>query len=309
MPLYEEYDRYYAETQRGQGIVLRDADETIQSKLPVEGGELAVTQSRLYLATGERREDTPNIRLERSSPRTYPDEGYLEIAPRMGALLSKGQTGSEFLGIVNDLRDRALERLDSRRRDSSDGMRRLYDAILAKAAAHGEAGDRRKMKDTLQSLRAAVPDRPEAAERLGEAYLAEGNARAAIVWLAAAGSFDERFDRALGRVERPRLPSRELPPPEWWIDRRLSPLLDLPEGPSDEQRARIRAASRRIAEHREAAGKAGPLVWGPFAVAVLLWIALLYMAPWVTLGVTAAAAVAVGTFTAWKSRARRRFKS
>jgi len=192
MPLYEEYDRYYAETQRGQGIVLRDADETIQSKLPVEGGELAVTQSRLYLATGERREDTPNIRLERSSPRTYPDEGYLEIAPRMGALLSKGQTGSEFLGIVNDLRDRALERLDSRRRDSSDGMRRLYDAILAKAAAHGEAGDRRKMKDTLQSLRAAVPDRPEAAERLGEAYLAEGNARAAIVWLAAAGSFEPR---------------------------------------------------------------------------------------------------------------------
>ena len=308
MPLYEEFDRYYAETQRGQKLVLHDPDETIQSKFPVADGEVILTQTRLYLATGSAERPIPNVRLERSRPQAFPEHGYLELAPRMGALLAKHQTGTQFLQMVDLYRRRALERVEASTLRARQGMRRRYDAILEKAAAHGATGEGRKMKDTLRSLAAAVPERREAAERLGGAYLEEGNARAAVIWLAAARAFDARFDRALGKVERPRLPTREHPPPELWIDRHLTPLLDLrgPEGPDDAQRVRIREARRRIADHRARSGRAGPLAWISFLLAVALWIVLLYRAPWLTLGVTTAAALAVGALAHRRARGRPR---
>ena len=66
MPVGKEFDRYYDEAQQGQKLALMDTDETIQSKLPVENGEVILTQTRLYLATGEREGPLPNVRLERS---------------------------------------------------------------------------------------------------------------------------------------------------------------------------------------------------------------------------------------------------
>lgn len=306
MPLYEEFDRYYAGSQRGQKLALRDRSETIQSKLPVPRGEVILTQTRLYLATGDG-PHVPNVRLTRSRPRAYPEERYLEIASRMGAELAPGQTAAQFLQIVEHWRNLALERAGRASSASRDGVRRRREAVLERARSWGAAGERRKMKETLRNLHAADPGRREAAARLGEAYLEEGNHRAAAIWLGRARAFDSRLDRALARVESPRLPSREWPPPEWWIDRHLTPLLELPEGegPGDEQRRRIRAARERIAAFRAASGRATPAAWGMFVVAVAGWVVLLFLSPWPTLGVTAAAAVALGTVQTLRSRGRR----
>lgn len=307
MPLYREFDEYYARTQRGQALVLRDPGESIQSKLPVAEGEIILTQTRLYLATGVGGDSVPSVRLERSDPRTFPDEEWLEIAPRMGARLTPGQTGREFLEGVETYRRAAIERREAARRPSAAGLGRRYDAILSAADAHGREGRRSAMKGTLRSLHAAVPERREAARRLGEAYLEDGNFRAAAVWLAAAGTFDARFDRALERIERLRLPSRETPPPERWLDRHLTPLLHLPdeEGPDPGQRLRIRAVRERIDRFRAARGKASPWAWGLFSAAAFCWILLLFLAPWLTLGATAAAAVSLGLFVSWRRRGRR----
>ena len=307
MPLYEEFDRYYAETQRGQKIKLHDPGETIQSKLPVADGELVLTQTRLYLAVGERGAEVPNVRLERSRPRVLPEDEYLEFAPRMGAFLSPGQNGAQFLQMVEHWRNLALDRVRTAAHASRDGIRRRYDAVLGRAAAQRRDGGRRQMKQTLRGLHAAAPDRPDAAARLGDAYLEEGNLRTAAIWLARARVFDTRFDRALAGVERPALPSREWPPPEWWIDRHLTPLLELPsdDGPDDEQRQRIRAARRRIREFREASGRAPVAGVAAFIAALLGWGVLLVLAPWPTLGATAAAAILIGTISMLRARGRR----
>jgi hypothetical protein len=308
MPVGKELDRHHAGAQHDRKRALMDPDETIQSKLPVENGEVILTQTRLYLATGEREGPLPNVRLERSRPQVVEEDEWLEIAPRMGAFLLKGQNGREFLGMVDELRRRSLERLEARARPSREGIRRRYDSIVAKARAHGDAGDRRKMKDTLRTLHAAAPERHDAAEQLGTAYLDEGNARAAAVWLARAGTFDERFDRALARVERPRLPSREQPPPEVWLDRHLIPLAKEKEGPgpTEEQRRRILAARQRVVDHRAASGRAGPLAVLVFVLVVVLWFTLMLLKPWPTLGVTAAAAMAVGLMALWRDRGRKK---
>ena len=305
MPIGEEMDRYYAETQRGQGLALRDPGETIQSKLPVADGELILTQTRLYLVTGEPHL-APSVRLERAHPELHKAEGWLEIAPRMGVRLLSGQTGREFLKMIDRFRRQALERLGSRTRASAGGVRRRYDAILEAATSHGAAGQRSRMRNSLRGLHASVPERTEAAERLGTDYLEEGNGRAAVMWLAAARVFDRRFDGALALVERPRLPSREYPPPEWWIDRHLVPLLDLDEGPTPEQRDRIRTARRRILDHRASTGRAGPLAVVLFILVLIGWVGLLVTVPWVTLGVTTLLALAVGSMALWRERGRKR---
>ena len=307
MPIHEESDRHPDDTQRGRKLVLNDPDETIQSKLPVADGEVILTQTRLYLATGGRTGVVPNIRLERADPRAVPEEEFLELAPRMGAQLGRGQTGAQFLKMVEEYRSVRLDEKKAAQRSSSKGIRRRYDNLLTRAQAQGESGDRPKMKHTLRVLYDAHPERTEAARRLGATYLEEGNARAAVVWLARGRAFDARFDQALAQVEQPRLPSREFPPPEEWIDRNLMPLLDLPEdgGPDDEQRARIRAARERITRYREATGRATPMGWISFLLAVMVWILLLALQPWVTLGVTAVAAIGVGLFAARKRPDRR----
>jgi len=307
MPLYQEYDDYYAENQRGQALELHDPTESIQSKLPVADGEVILTQTRLYLATGIGGARVPNVRLERSEPRAIPEEEWLEIAPRLGARLSPGQNPTQFLQIVAQFRRLAVDRLDAARRSSAAGLERRYEALLTRAAEQQRAGRPRRMKDILRSLHAAVPGRPEAALRLGEAYLDEGHPRAAVRWLAAARTFDVRFDRALSGVERPRLPSRELPPPEWWLDRFLTPLLDLPEGsgPDGGQRERIRQARQRITAFRAARGRATPAAWLGFSVTIFLWLVLVSVFPWTTLAVTTATAIGLGILAAWRARGRR----
>ena len=296
MPLYQEYDDYYAENQRGQALALHDPTESIQSKLPVADGEVVLTQTRLYLATGIGGAHAPNVRLERSEPRAIPEEEWLEIAPRMGARLAPRQNPTQFLQMVAQFRQIAVDRLEGARRAGAAGLERRYEALLARAAAEQEAGRARVMKDILRSLHAAVPGRPEAALRLAEAYLEERSPRAAIRWLAAARTFDGRFDRALAGVEHPRLPSREVPPPEWWLDRNLAPLLDLPHGsgPDAGQRERIRRARQRIADFRAARGRAAPASWLAFSVAIVLWLFCVTIFPWTTLAVTTAAAVVLG---------------
>jgi hypothetical protein len=178
------------------------------------------------------------------------------------------------------------------------------------ARGHGEGGAPRKMKDTLRTLHAAAPERSEAAERLGEAYLAEGNARAAMIWLARAGLFDQRFDDALAHVLNPRLPSREQPPPEWWLDRHLVPLLELDDasGPNPEQRRRIRTARQRITDHRVARGRASAPAQAVFVLAILVWATLLLLQPWWTVGLTAAAALAVGLISMHIARGQKKLK-
>jgi hypothetical protein len=164
------------------------------------------------------------------------------------------------------------------------------------------------MKDTLRTLHAAAPDRPEAAERLGAAYLDEGNARAALIWLVRAGIFDGRFEQALSQVTEPRLPSREQPPPEWWLEHHLIPLLEMQDGtgPSGAQRRRIRAARQRIADHRAAHGRAGAPAQAVFVLTLAVWFTLFLLAPWWTLGVTAAAALAVGLISTRQRKGRKK---
>lgn len=297
-------DDRHEETQRGQGLTLRDEGEAIQAQFPVTGGEIVLTQTRLYISMDGGGEHAPNVRLERSKPRVFLKEEWLEIAPRMGGCLLRGQTGHEFLQRVEQLRQKSLEQHEGRTRPSRDGIRRRYDTILEAARRHGDAGERRKMKHTLRTLHAAEPERPEAAEALGAAYLEEGNARAAIVWLIRAGAFDQRFDDALSRVERPRLPSREQPPPEWWIDRHLTPLLGRLEeqGPGKEQRKRIEAARERIAEHRQARGRAHPAALVLFVGALLLWFVMVLIYPWKFLTATAAATLLLGLLARRRDR-------
>lgn len=307
MPLYREYDDYYAENQRGQALELHDPTESIQSKLPVADGEVVLTQTRLYLATGIGGSRAPSVRLERSEPRAIPEEEWLEIAPRMGARLAPRQNPTQFLQMVAQFRRLAVDRVEAERRAGAAGLDRRYEALLERATQAQGAGRPRVMKDILRSLAAAVPERREAARRLAEVYLDERNPRAAIRWLASAGTFDERFDRALGGVERPRLPSRELPPPEWWLDRHLAPLLDLPEasGPDRKQRERIRLARQRIVAFRAARGRATPAAWLVFSVTIFAWLFLVSVAPWTTLAVTTATAIALGVLAAWRQRGRR----
>jgi hypothetical protein len=305
MPLYEKFDRYHAEAQHGQKITLHDPDETIQSKLPVDDGELILTQTRLYLCRTGRKGKVPNVRLERARPKVHPEDEYLEIAPRMGVFLTPGQTGAPFLGMVEEMRRLALERAEQAAMETRDGILRRYDALLVNASREGL--DRPKRKATLRNLHQADPARPEAATRLGELYLEEGNFRAATLWLIRAGVFDDRFDRALERVRRPRLPSREEPPPEWWIDRHLTPLLQQPagEGPNAIQRQRIRAARGRIGEFREASGRISVMTGLMFSATLAGWIFLLILRPWLTLGITAGAAMAIGLTTLLRARGRR----
>jgi hypothetical protein len=307
MPLYREYDDYYAENQRGQALALHDPTESIQSKLPVEDGEVVLTQTRLYLATGIGGPQAPNIRLERSEPRAILEEEWLEIAPRMGARLAPGQNPTQFLQTVAQFRRLALDRHDAARRAGAAGLERRYAALLARAMAAGQAGRPRAMKDILRSLHAAVPGRQEAALWLGELYLGERNPRAAVRWLSAARAFDARFDQALAGVERPRLPSRELPPPEWWLERNLAPLLDLPDGsgPDAAQRERIRRARQRITAFRAARGRATPAAWLAFGVTIVLWLFIVSIFPWTTLVVTTATAILLGMLAAWRARGRR----
>lgn len=290
--------------------VFLDPGEQLQSSYPVEDGRILVTQTRLYIAMEGREGALPNVRLERSQPRVYAKEEWLEIAPRMGACLKRGQDGQQFLQMVEPLRQQALAGLKSRGSASREGIRRRYRELLEVARGHGEGGAPRKMKDTLRTLHAAAPERSEAAERLGEAYLAEGNARAAMIWLARAGIFDQRFDDALAHVLNPRLPSREQPPPEWWLDRHLVPLLELDDasGPSQEQRRRIRTARQRITDHRVARGRASVPAQVVFVLAIIVWATLLLLQPWWTLGLTAAAALAVGLISTRTARGKRKQK-
>jgi len=305
MPLNQQFDRYYARAQRRQIIALHDPEETILSKLPVDGGELILTRTRLYLAVGGREGEVPNLRLERCTPRSYPDEEYLELAPRMGVFLLRGQTGEAFLQVVEEVRRAALDRVASATRRSREGIRRRHDALLARAGDRDL--DRRVRKSILRTLHAACPDRQEAARDLADLFLEEGNHRAAALWLIRGGVFDERFDRCLDRLLRPRLPSREAPPPEWWLGRHLAPLLSLPEegGPSAAQRERIRAGLERIEAFRAAYGRASAPAILVFLVAVAGWGLLLFRAPWVTLGTTTAAAVAVGGGAVLRARGHR----
>jgi hypothetical protein len=304
MPLYKEFDDYYAENQRGQALELHDPTESIQSKLPVADGEVVLTQTRLYLATGVGGGRVPNVRLERSDPRAVLEEEWLEIAPRMGARLAPGQNPTQFLQMVTQFRRIAVDRLGGARSSSAAGLERRYEALLARAAAAQAAGRPRVMKDILRSLHAAVPGRREAALRLAEAYIAERSPRAAVRWLIAARTFDARFDRALAGVERPRLPSREIPPPEWWLERNLAPLLELPEGsgPDAGQRERIRQARQRVADFRAARGRAAPAAWLAFCGAIVVWLLSVSIFPWATLAVTTVTAIALGTLAAWRSR-------
>ncbi|MGD8376021.1 MAG: hypothetical protein PVF68_07765 [Acidobacteriota bacterium] len=305
MPLNEEFDRYFARTQQRQTISLHDPEETILSKLPVEGGEVILTRTRLYLAVGDDGQEAPNLRLERSAPRSYPEEQYLEVAPRMGVFLAPGQTGEPFLQVVEEARKVVLDRIASETRRTREGIRRRHDHLLARADDRTLETHRRK--SILRDLHTASPDRPEAATRLADLYLGEGNHRAAALWLIRAGVFDERFDRCLDRLLHPRLPSREVPPPERWIQHRLAPLLGLPagEGPSAEQRGRITEALERIEAFREAYGRASVPAILAFLVAVAGWGFLLFRAPWVTLGSTTLAAFAVGGGAALRARGQR----
>ncbi len=290
--------------------VFLDSGEQLQSSYPVEDGRILITQTRLYVAMEGREGALPNVRLERSQPRVYAKEEWLEIAPRMGACLKRGQDGQQFLQMVEPLRQQALAELKSRGEASREGIRRRYRELLEVARGHGEDGAPRKMKDTLRTLHAAAPERSGAAEHLGEAYLAEGKARAATIWLARAGIFDRRFDDALAHVLNPRLPSREQPPPEWWLDRHLAPLLELDDasGPSQEQRRRIRTARQRITDHRVARGRAAAPAQVVFVLAILVWATLLLLQPWWTLGLTAAAALAVGLISTRTARGKRKQK-
>ncbi len=290
--------------------VFLDPGEQLQSSYPVENGRILLTQTRLYVAMEGREGALPNVRLERSRPRVYAKEEWLEIAPRMGACLQRGQDGQQFLQMVEALRQQALAGLKSRGEASREGIRRRYGELLEVARGHGEGGAPRKMKDTLRTLHAAAPERSEAAERLGEAYLAEGNARAATIWLARAGIFDGRFDDALAHVLNPRLPSREQPPPEWWLDHHLVPLLELDDasGPSQEQRRRIRAARRRITDHRATRGRATAPAQVVFVLTIFVWAALLLLYPWWTLGLTAAAALALGLISMRIARGKKKQK-
>jgi len=290
--------------------VFLDPGEQLQSSYPVQDGRILVTQTRLYVAMEGRQGALPNVRLERSVPRIFLKEEWLEIAPRMGACLKRGQDGQQFLQMVEPLRQQALAGLESCGKASREGIQRRYAELLEIARRHGENGARRKMKDTWRTLHAAAPERLEAAGCLGKTYLAEGNARAAAIWLARAERFDQLFDDALARVLHPRLPSRELPPPEWWIDRHLMPLLERDErsGPSQEQRRRIRAARRRIADHRAACGRASVPVQLLFVLTLMAWAALLLLQPWWTLGLTAAAALAVGWISVRTARGQKKHK-
>jgi len=287
-----------------------DPGEELQSSYAVEDGRILLTQTRLYVAMEGRKGALPNVRLERSQPRIYLKEEWLEIAPRMGACLKRGQDGQDFLEMVEPLRQQALAGVQAHGKASREGIRRRYQELLEVAQQQGANGAPRKMKDTLRTLHAAAPERSEAAERLGMAYLAEGNARAATIWLTRAGTFDQRFDKALGRVLHPRLPSRELPPPEWWLDRHLVSLLELDDasGPSQEQRHRIRAARRRIMDHRVARGRASVPAQALFILVMIVWAALLILQPWWTLGLTAAAALVVGLISTRIARGKKRQK-
>ena len=92
----------------------------------------------------------------------------MEVAPRMGATLKRGQDGQQFLQMVEPLRQQALAGLKSRSEAPRQGIQRRYDELLQVARRHGEDGAPRKMKDTLRTLHAASPERSEAAGRLGE---------------------------------------------------------------------------------------------------------------------------------------------
>ena len=73
--------------------VFLDPGEELQSSYPVEDGRILVTQTRLYVAMEGREGALPNVRLERSQPRIDLKEEWLEIAPRMGGCLKRGQDG------------------------------------------------------------------------------------------------------------------------------------------------------------------------------------------------------------------------